>query len=513
MSGVPVGWQLSNLEHLAKAMSGGTPSKSEPRYWTNGDIPWVSPKDMKTRSITGAEDSITRDALERLSMIPENSVLVVVRSGILSRTLPVATTMIPVTINQDMRAFHPEAGISHEFLAWQLIANEREILAQCSKDGTTVASIEGNALAQFPIRVAPRAEQTRIVEKLEELLGGLDAAVAELQAAQRKLALYRQSLLKAAVDGTLTAGWRAAKVKPQEPAADLLQHILRERRARWEDKQRAKFAAQGKPPPNGWQAKYPEPVAPDTAGLPELPEGWVWASVEQIASDQPYALAIGPFGSNLIVSDYRGEGVPLVFVRNIRNRLYGGDATKFVSAQKAEELKAHQVSAGDVLVTKMGEPPGDADVYPAGQPDAVITADCIKVRAQDGLMLAEYLAAAINSPMGASQIKPMTQGVAQKKISLGRFSTFAVPLPPLEEQHAILEQLDTALTACDAQQAAIAHGLKQAAAQRRNLLKAAFAGQLVPQDPGDEPASALLARIRAAKADNAGSTRAARNAK
>ncbi len=372
--------------------------------------------------------------------------------------------------------------------------------------GSTRLKLTSAAMKRIPLLVPPAAEQTRIVETLEALLSDLDAGVAELKAAQRKLARYRQSLLKAAVDGTLTAGWRADKAKPQEPAADLLQRILRERRARWEDKQRAKFAAQGKPPPKGWQAKYPEPAAPDVTGLPALPEGWMWASVEQIASDQPYALAIGPFGSNLIVSDYRGEGVPLVFVRNIRNRLYGGDATKFVSAQKAEELKAHQVSAGDVLVTKMGEPPGDADVYPAGQPDAVITADCIKVRTQAGLMLSEYLAAAINSPMGASQIKPMTQGVAQKKISLGRFSTFAVPLPPLEEQRAILDQLDTALAACDAQQAAIAHGLKQAAAQRRNLLKTAFAGQLVPQDPGDEPASALLARIRASKADNAASS-------
>lgn len=78
-----------------------------------------------------------------------------------------------------------------------------------------------------------------------------------------------------------------------------------------------------------------------------------------------------------------------------------------------------------------------------------------------------------------------------------------VPLPPLAEQHAIIEHLDAALTACDAQQTAITHSLKQAAAQRRNLLKVAFAGQLVPQDPSDEPASALLERIRAARVDNA----------
>ncbi len=103
----------------------------------------------------------------------------------------------------------------------------------------------------------------------------------------------------------------------------------------------------------------------------------MWASIEQIASDERYSLAIGPFGSNLKVPDYRDFGVPLVFVRNIRSGKYGGEHTKYVNPEKAIELSAHSVAAGDVLVTKMGEPPGDADVYPADQPSAIITADCI----------------------------------------------------------------------------------------------------------------------------------------
>jgi len=186
---------------------------------------------------------------------------------------------MPVTINQDMRAFMPENGIDTRFIAWQLISKEQEILLSCSKDGTTVASIEGQALSRFPLLVAPAAEQTRIVEKLEELLSDLDAGVAELKAAQKKLAQYRQSLLKAAVEGALTAEWRA-KNPPTETGAQLLERILIERRARWEAKQLAKFKEQDKTPPNNWQKKYPEPVQPDTRDLPELPEGWVWSSVE-----------------------------------------------------------------------------------------------------------------------------------------------------------------------------------------------------------------------------------------
>jgi type I restriction enzyme, S subunit len=364
--------------------------------------------------------------------------------------------------------------------------------------GVGIPHINPVVLNSLKFGLAPCAEQTRIVEKLEELLSDLEAGVTELKAAQKKLAQYRQSLLKAAVEGALTGEWRKGQVAtPSESGAALLARILTERRSRRQTRQLAKFQAQGKPPPKDWQAKYPEPVALDTAGLPALPSGWVWASVEQIASDERYSLSIGPFGSNLKVPDYREEGVPLVFVRNIRSGNYGGIHTKYVTQEKAEELRAHSIAAGDVLITKMGEPPGDADVYPESQPPAVITADCIKVRCWPELMLPHFLKAVINSYIGQRQIEPMTQGVAQKKVSLGRFTSLVVPVPSYTEQIAIMEMVAAADVEAAVLEISISNGLKQSAAQRKNILQAALSGQLVPQDPADEPASALLARIRA----------------
>ncbi|WP_208228695.1 restriction endonuclease subunit S [Brenneria izadpanahii] len=350
--------------------------------------------------------------------------------------------------------------------------------------------------------LAPFPEQIRIVEKLEELLTGLDSGMAELKVAQKKLSQYRQSLLKAAVEGALTAEWRENN-PPIESGSQLLERILLERRARWEAKQLAKFTEQGKKPPKDWQNKYPEPVQPDTTDLPQLPEGWVWASVEQIASDEQYSLAIGPFGSNLKVSDYRASGVPLVFVRNIRSGNYGGENTRFVSQIKANELSAHGVMPGDVVVTKMGEPPGDADVYPDDQPPAIITADCIKIRCCGELMNPLFLKIAINSNVGKRQIEPMTKGVAQKKVSLGRFSKLAVPVPPANEQSLIVRMVGEADNDAFVQLAAIDLSLKQCSAQRQNILRAAFSGQLVTQEPNDEPASVLLERIRAQRAEQA----------
>ena len=138
-------------------------------------------------------------------------------------------------------------------------------------------------LAATTLPVAPPTEQTRIVDKLEELLSDLNAGVAELKAAQRKLAQYRQSLLKAAVDGRLTEAWRAQHGEPEESGAQLLARILRERRARWDAKQLSKFETRGKAPLNEWRDRYQTPAVPDTASLRALPAGWVWASVEQLA--------------------------------------------------------------------------------------------------------------------------------------------------------------------------------------------------------------------------------------
>jgi type I restriction enzyme, S subunit len=129
--------------------------------------------------------------------------------------------------------------------------------------GIAVQNVNATQLSGIQIPIAPLAEQTRIVEKLEELFSDLDAGVAELKAAQKKLAQYRQSLLKAAVGGALTAEWRtrrAAQGSPVETGAQLLTRILAERRRRWEEKLLAKFAAQGKTPPQDWQTKYSEPV-------------------------------------------------------------------------------------------------------------------------------------------------------------------------------------------------------------------------------------------------------------
>ena len=403
----------------------------------------------------------------------------VTRSGILRHTFPVAVTEVPVTLNQDLKSLTPMPGVLPKYVLFALKAFNREILHICSKQGTTVNSIETEKLLSYKIPLAPPDRQAEIVAEIEKQFFRLDDAVRALKRIQANLKRYKAAVLKAAVEGKLTEQWRMEH-PDVEPADQLLKRILAERRAKWEAEELAKMKAKGTTPKDdSWKKKYKEPAAPDTANLPKLLEGWVWATPVQLDSGEAYATAIGPFGSNLKVSDYRAEGVPLIFVRNIRSKDFTDSKNKYIDAEKSKELRPHWARPGDILITKMGEPPGDATCYPEGKPVAVITADCLKITLSSLIETNRGLVVhAINSKVVKRQITNITQGVAQQKISLARFAQIGFPLPPLLEQRAILDEIDRRLSVTEELEATIETSLKRAERLRQTILQRAFAGSV-----------------------------------
>lgn len=337
--------------------------------------------------------------------------------------------------------------------------------------------------------LAPVAEQTRIVEKLEELLSDLDAGVAELKAAQKKLAQYRQSLLKAAVEGALTADWRTQH-PPAETGEQLLQRILTERRARWEAKQLAKFQGQGKAPPKDWQKKYPEPVQPETSGLPALPQGWVWSAIGQC-----FHVAVGATPSRKEAGYWDG-GIPWVSSGEVRfSRI--AETKETITEEGLNNSSTQLNPPGSVMLGMIGEGKTRGQVAILDI-EAANNQNCAAIWVPDTDLPPEFVYAWLWSRY--EDTRRGSSGNNQPALNKSLVERMSLPLPPVAEAQEISRRLEAQLDGIAQQEAAIERLLKQSTAQRQNILRAAFTGQLVPQDPSDEPASVLLERIRAERA-------------
>jgi type I restriction enzyme S subunit len=489
---VPSHWEIVSLDEvLERIIGGGTPSKSNPDYW-NGGIPWLTIKDMRTSRPKDAIDYISEVGVSEsaTNLIPANTVIMATRIGLGK----VVRVPYAAAINQDLKALITLPEIDKGYLEFWLLSISNYL--QSIGSGTTVKGIRLEQVRSLPFPLAPISEQKRIVAEIEKQFSRLDKAVTNLQRVKANLKRYKAAVLKAAVEGKLTEEWR--KQNPDvEPASKLLKRILAERRTKWEVAELAKMKAKGKvPKDDAWKKKYKDITYPYSSDLPAIPDSWVWVTPAQIASSKDYALAIGPFGSNLKVMDYRTEGVPLVFVRNIRTGIFKGENTKYVSHAKAEELKAHQVKEGDILITKMGDPPGDSCLYSFGSQRAVITADCLKWTLSENLESQRFFVHATNSQLVKSQILAITKGVAQLKISLSRFRDIAYPFPPGEEQKIILHQIESKMAIIGNFEKILNLNLKRAESLRQSILQKAFSGELVAAESTDEPASILFERIK-----------------
>jgi type I restriction enzyme S subunit len=674
VSELPKGWKLARLDELCDWVSGGTPRRSEPKYF-GGNFPWITISDLNDGNIISTSENLSEDGIENSAakIVPAGTVLVALYGSIGK----LGITTKPSTTNQAIACALPDSSSFDALYLFHFLRSVRRELGQLGT-GVTQKNIYLGDIKAFHIPVAPRAEQTRIVAKLEELLSDLDAGVAELKAAQKKLAQYRQSLLKAAVTGALTADWRERRKSPSpqplphqgggapcahtphpsagvtptlhslkpneaelaplppggggaggegakahqhtsplqqqhahelrrnqtpheqalwqqlrgkrfagckfrrqqplgpyivdfvcfdkrliieldgsqhtdqqdydaardgwlrsqgfrvlrfwnnqwqaqpesvldaiyvalqqkpplpnpslargegletETGAQLLERILKERRARWEAKQLAKYAAQGKTPPKDWQKKYPEPVQPDTADLPQLPEGWVWATIDQLAA---IGTGVTPLKSKS--QYYDGGDIPWVTSGALNNEMVT-EAIEYVTPLALKECRLEIYPAGTLLVAMYGEGKTRGKCSELAIPATINQAIAALVLEGTAIACRPYIKLFLLKSY--DDMRNQASGGVQPNLNLRIVRSIAIPIPPLDEQQAITDTLSAQLEAAKDQGAAIELALKQSTAQRQNILRAAFSGQLVPQDPNDEPASRLLERIRAERA-------------
>lgn len=371
--------------------------------------------------------------------------------------------------------------------------------------GTTRLKLTKSALIAIPVLVPPINEQRRIVEKIEALFDEIDKGVESLAAAKAALGLYRQSLLKAAFEGRLTAGWRAQNPDKLEAPQTLLARIREEREARykadlaaWQEAVEAwlERGEEGQPPsrPRAQKEVVPQHIIGDA---PQV-AAQEWAHTR--LGDLSLSVSDGPFGSNLKTNDYTSSGVRVIRLENIGYGEFIEDKKSFISQEKYETIKKHTVSVGAIVVSSFVTDRVRSCIVPPSIGLAVNKADCFAVENRGEMVQSALIAYFLQSPQVYDQLEGLIHGVGRPRINTTQLKELHFPVCAPEEQAEIVRILDTRLDAADRLATEIDTALTRADALRQSILKRAFSGQLVPQDPTDEPASALLARIQQERA-------------
>ena len=389
-----------------------------------------------------------------------------------------------------------EQGIDARWISNYLLQHSTRYAAQrLMAGGVGQMRVPSAFLESLSLPVAPSSEQSRILDTLDELLSDLDAGVAALERAKAKLKQYRSAVLKAAVEGALTAEWRAQH-SVVEPASELLDRILAERRRRWEAAQLQKFKTADKAPPKDWKAKYSHPLAPNTANLPSLPPGWCWATLDQLS----YLVTSGSRGW---AEYYSAEGPIFVRSQDIRTDKLDLSEVAHVIPPRSTEGARTRLHRGDLLITITGANVAKTALVDCDLDEAYVSQHVAMTRFADD-RVGRFTHTYVMTPSGGRRdLLRLAYGAGKPGLNLDNLRTLRLPLPPMVEQEAIMDAVQDQLSVIEHLETDLDTRLHGATALRQSILRHAFTGQLVSQDPTDEPANELLKRIAAEREERA----------
>ncbi|HBO3266960.1 TPA: restriction endonuclease subunit S [Pseudomonas aeruginosa] len=383
---VPEHWQLRRLKHMARFSGGGTPSRDNPDFW-NGDIPWVSPKDMKSEFITGAEECITAAGLSgsSSSMVPAKRVLMVVRSGILKHTIPVAINDVPVALNQDMKAIWLDSDyLSARFLMRWVQGLNDDLLKIWLKQGATVESIEQDYLADTLMPVPPVSEREHIVQYLDRETARIDALIEKKTRFIELLREKRQALITHAV------------TKGLDPSVK-----MKDSGVEW---------------------------------LGEVPEHWEVRSVSSVSTKITNGY-VGPTRDILVE-----EGVRYLQSLHIKGNQIKFDVPYFVTKDWSNQHRKSILETGDVLIVQTGDI-GQATVVT----EEFAGCNChalIIVAPERSIIRGQWMSWVFNSSYGYHTLLSIQTGAMHPHLNCGNVKDVLLPVPPLTEQLEIVKHIE-----------------------------------------------------------------------
>ena len=406
----------------------------------------------------------------------------------------------PTATNQGFKSLVPACGILNSYVYYYLIASRDYARSRAS--GTTFLELSGKAFGELAIPVARTNVQIRIVSKVEELLSELDAGIESLKKARAQLATYRQAVLKHAFEGKLTAQWREENKDRLETPEQLIARVKQKRKAHYEQQLQEWRTAvmswerggkSGRRPSKPSEFKVTERIEQDElTDLPHLPRSWQYVRLSEIAD----------VGSGMSVSRSRKLDdpieVPYLSVANVQRGELDLSRVKTMLIERAQ-LATLELKQGDVLFNEGG----DRDKLGRGWMWDSQMVPCITqnhvFRASPFLGLHEHSKWVSHWGNSFGQRYFEAQGKQTTNLaSINKkvLSKFPIPLPPISEQVEILRRIDFETSTLDHVESSITAAFRNMSTLRQSILKTAFSGQLVPQDPRDEPASFLLDRIK-----------------
>jgi type I restriction enzyme, S subunit len=480
-------WGLINLDDISLKISDGT--HFTPTYTRTG-VAFISVKDIYNDTVyfnncKFIDEKSHFELIQRCH--PEEGDLLLTKSGTIGRMAivpkkPPFSLFVSVALIKNKKWF-----IDSKFLKFCLENFFNSInIGQDIKGGLLKNfHLEDIRATEVPVPSLP--EQHRIVAKIEELFSELDKGVEALKTAQQQLKVYRQAVLKWAFEGKLTEEWRKSQ-KDLPTASQLLEQI---------ETEREKQAEAG--------GKRLKPVVPLTdeelAELPVLSKRWCWVKIDTLSENEPNAIKAGPFGSSLKKEYYVEEGYKIYGQEQVISEdPYYGDY--FISEKKYKSLISNKVKPGDVLISLVGTI-GKVLILPDNAKPGIINPRLIKISIDSKWYLSKFFKFYFESSFLKRIYGTESQGTTMNILNMGIIKALPFPFVCIEEQHAIVAEIETRLSVADKVEETITQSLQQAEALRQSILKKAFAGKLVPQDPNDEPAEKLLERIKAERVSQA----------
>ena len=403
---IPEGWVWCRLGEIGEIIGGGTPSTSVEEYW-NGEISWITPADLSNYSnkyIACGKRNITQLGLENSSatLIPKGGILFSTRAPIGY----VAIADKPLSTNQGFKNLYPFMDISKEFIYYFLLAEKERIKLFAS--GTTFQELSTSVFSKILISLPPLAEQHRIVQKIEQLFALVDIIEVNKKALEKLIEQAKSQVLSDAVAGKLTH-----QDSNDEPAEELLKRI-------------------GKT------------TAPDTPYEKMLPKGWTWCRLGDLTEF---------IRNGISIKQNKGlKGYPITRIETISEGSINRERMGYADIYDLSKYEQYLLTKGDILLSHINSPIhiGKSAVYtPISDEEKIIHGMnllCIRLKEVDSCFINYFF----NSKTFRYSLFPFIKhAVNQASINIGNLRNIYIPLPPLAEQHRIVQQIEMYFAAFD----------------------------------------------------------------